>query len=77
MLFWMDDSKMVVKQNMLILVDNMYIPSNFVMFNWVKNDDLKLLLERTNPNAIKRSHKKPLFGNQIIPFYTIDLSSMM
>ena len=56
-LFWMenDDSKIIVKQNMLILV-----LSNFVMFNWMKNNDLKLLalLERTNPNAIKSIHKK-------------------
>ena len=58
-LFWMenDDSKIIVKQNMLILV-----LSNFVMFNWMKNDDL----ERSNPNVIKSIHKKPLFGNQII-----------
>ena len=36
------DSKMIVKQNMLFLVDNMNELSNFVMFNWMKNDDLKL-----------------------------------
>ena len=32
------DSKMIVKQNMLFLVDNMKELSNFVMFNWMKND---------------------------------------
>ena len=69
-----DDSKMIVKQNMLILV-----LSNFVMFNWMKNNNLKLLvlLERANPNAKKSIHKNPLFGNQKFPFYTKDLSSKM
>ena len=59
MLFWMDDSKMVVKQNMLILVDNMYIPSNFVMFNWMKNYYLKLwyigyLQEAKDKSAVRQ-----------------------
>ena len=35
----------------------MYYVSNFVMFNWTKNDDLKPLFERTNPNAIKSIQK--------------------
>ena len=34
-----DDSKMIVKQNMLILVHN----TKYIMLNWIKNDDLKLV----------------------------------